>query len=300
MNKGNKSRISIYSAMGANFLIAIMKFIAGGFTNSASMVSEGIHSLVDTTNQILLLYGLNRSQKPADLQHPFGYGRELYFWSFIVAILIFGLGGGLSIYQGILHIRHPETLSDPVWNYVVLSLSILFEGISLYIAAKAFNKVRGKMPVWEAIVKSRDPANFLVLAEDAAAVSGLLLVLLFMVFNHVFDVPILDGVASLCVGLLLVFVSFILARESRSLLMGEGLDAVVKEKIKILAEENSSVNKVTKIVSNYQSPDQVILMLLIDFKDNLTTEDITNAITHVRQDIKSEFKLVQYIIIQPV
>jgi cation diffusion facilitator family transporter len=300
MNGGNSNRLGIYSALVANLLIAIMKFVAGGVTNSASMISEGIHSLVDTTNQLLLLYGLNRSMKPADLHHPFGYGRELYFWSFIVAILIFGLGGGVSVYQGILHILHPEKLSNPLWNYGVLSLSILFEGISLYIAAKAFNKVRGKMRVWEAIIKSRDPVSFLVLAEDAAAVGGLLLVLFFMIINHVFDIPVLDGVASICVGLLLIFVSFILARESRSLLMGEGLDADVKEKIKMLAEENPKVGEVTKIISNYQSPEQVVLMLLIDFKDDLTTEDITNAITSIRQKIKSEFQLVQYILIQPV
>jgi len=286
--------------MGANFLIAIIKFIAGGITNSSSMISEGIHSLVDTTNQLLLLYGLKRSVKPADLQHPFGYGRELYFWSFVVAILIFGLGGGVSLYQGILHIRHPEELSDPTWSYVVLALSITFEGASLFIAAKEFNKVRGELPIWKAIMKSRDPANFLVLAEDAAAVSGLLVVLVFMVINQAFDIPILDGVASFCVGLLLVFVSFILARESRSLLMGEGLDADVKEKIRILAEENPSVGEVTRIISNYQSPDEVMLTMLIDFKDNLSTEDITNAIQHIQQGIKRKFQSVQYIIIQPV
>jgi cation diffusion facilitator family transporter len=300
MNKGKKSHLSIYSAMGANLLIAIIKFIAGGVTNSSSMISEGIHSLVDTTNQVLLLYGLKRSLKPADGQHPFGYGRELYFWSFIVAILIFGLGGGFSIYEGILHVRHPEGLTEPIWGYAVLGLSAIFEGISLYIASKEFNKVRGKLSVWDAIMKSRNPANFLVLTEDAAAVGGLLVVFVFMVINQTFDIPILDGVASLCVGLLLVFVSFILARESHSLLMGESLDSEVKEKIRVLAEENSSVNEVTKIISNYQSPDEVVLTLLIDFKDGLTTKDITNAIKHLRQDIKSKIQTVQYIIIQPV
>lgn len=290
---------SIYSALAANLLIAVTKFIAGAFTNSSSMISEGIHSLVDTVDQLLLLYGLKRSRKPPDQHHPFGYGKELYFWSFIVSILIFGLGGGLSIYQGIAHIRHPEPLGDPTWNYVVLGFSVLFEGSSFIIAAKEFNKARGHLLWWDAIVKSKDPSSFLVLFEDGAAVLGLFIVFVLMLCSHAFNLPYLDGVASVLVGLLLVFVSLILARESRSLLMGEGIAPETQQKIKMLAEKDEAVVKVSNILSTYESPEEVVLMLIIAFKPDLDTEDITTAIERIRKRIKEQFELIEYVIIQP-
>ena len=204
MAKNNKS---IFSALIANVLIAVTKFAAGSFTNSSSMISEGIHSLVDTVNQLLLLYGLKRSKKPADNLRPFGYGKELYFWSFIVSILIFGLGGGISIYQGIEHIIHPEPLNDPRWNYAVLGMSMILEGWSLIVAIKEFDKVRNGLTWWKAIIKSKDPSSFLVLFEDGAAVLGLLIVLVFMLIGHHFQLEYMDGIASVLIGLLLVFVS---------------------------------------------------------------------------------------------
>jgi len=290
---------SIYSALAANLLIALTKFIAGGFTNSSSMISEGIHSTVDTTNQLLLLYGLKRSKKAPDQSHPFGYGKELYFWSFVVSILIFGLGGALSVYQGISHIVEPEQMKDPFWNYIVLVLSLIFEGSSLFIAVKEFNKVRNGLGWWEAIIKSKDPSSFLVVFEDGAAVAGLIVVMILMWMSHTLQIPELDGVASVIVGLLLVFVSFILARESRSLLMGEGIAPEMREKISLLAEKDASVLKVKNILSTYQSPEEVVLMLIIDFEDHLDTEEITEAIRRIRNDIKNEFKFVHFVIIQP-
>lgn len=290
---------SIYSALAANLLIAVTKFIAGAFTNSSSMISEGIHSLVDTVDQLLLLYGLKRSRKPPDQYHPFGYGKELYFWSFIVSILIFGLGGGLSIYQGIAHIRHPEPLGDPTWNYVVLGFSVLFEGSSFIIAAKEFNKARGHLSWWSAIVKSKDPSSFLVLFEDGAAVLGLFIVFVLMLCSHTFNLPYLDGVASVLVGLLLVFVSLILARESRSLLMGEGIAPETQQKIKALAQKDEAVVKVSNILSTYESPEEVVLMLIVAFKPDLDTEDITTAIERIRKHIKEQFELIEFVIIQP-
>ena len=293
------SNKSIYSALAANLLIAITKFIAGAFSNSAAMISEGIHSMVDTVNQVLLLFGLKRSKKPADAIRPFGYGKELYFYSFIVSILIFGLGGGISIYQGIIHIMEPEPLGDPTWNYVVLGLSILFEGTSLVIAAKEFNLVRGADSWWKAIVRSKDPSNFLVLFEDGAAVLGLITVIICMVFSHHYQIPELDGVASLLVGLLLVAVSLILARESRSLLLGEGISEVSKNKITMLTEKDPAVLKVLHILSTYQSPEEVILMLIVAFKEHQDTAEINNAIDRIRKDIKSDFNLIRFVIIQP-
>lgn len=294
-----KNRKSIYSALIANLLIAVTKFIAGGFTRSSSMISEGIHSLVDTVDQVLLLYGLKRSKKEPDATHPFGYGKELYFWSFIVSILIFGLGGGISIYQGIQHIIRPEPVENPLWNYIVLGLSLIFEGSSFIIAAKEFNQVRNGLSWWKAIVKSKDPSSFLVLFEDGAAVLGLLIVFILMVIGHNFNLPYLDGVASVLVGLLLVFTSAILARESRSLLMGEGIAPETQRKICTLAEQDEAVIKVVNVLSTYQAPDDVILMLIIDFEPAIDTEDITASIERIRKAIKQAYPLIKLVFIQP-
>lgn len=294
-----KNKASIYSALVADILIAATKFIAGAYTNSSSMISEGIHSLVDTINQVLLLYGLKRSRKPADNLRPFGYGKELYFWSFIVSILIFGLGGGLSIYQGILHIRHAEPLGNPTWNYAVLGFSLIFDGGSFLIAIKEFNKARGELSFWKAIIQSKDPSSFLVLFEDGAAVLGLFIVFILMVLNDAYNMPALDGVASILVGLLLVFASVILARESRSLLMGEGIAPETQKKIKALAEKDPSVLKVGSILSTYEAPEEVVLMLIVYFKPDLDTDEITDAIERVRKAIKEEFTRIEFVIIQP-
>jgi cation diffusion facilitator family transporter len=293
------SHKSIYSALAANVLIAVTKFIAGAVSNSAAMISEGVHSLVDTTNELLLLLGIRQSKKPPDAKRPFGYGKELYFWSFIVSILIFGLGGGISIYQGYVHIRHPEELGDPFWNYIVLGASIIFEGTSLIIAIKEFNKVRGHQSWWQAIVRSKDPSNFLVLFEDAAAVAGLFVVMIFIYLSHAFNKPFLDGVASVIVGLLLVAVSLVLARESRSLLMGEGIAPATQQRIKTLVEKDEAVLKVLYIVSDYRSPEEVLLLLIVAFKADLDTGEINEAIARIREEVKEEFALVHYVIIQP-
>jgi len=290
------SKTSIYSALGANLLIAITKFAAGSVSNSASMISEGIHSLVDTTNQLLLLLGIKRSHKKADATHPFGYGKELYFWSFIVSILIFGLGGGLSVYQGIIHILRPEPLGDPFISYIVLALSILFEGASLVIAARAFSQVKGELGWWEAIVKSKDPSTFLVLFEDLAAVIGLVIVLICLYLGHRLEMPVLDGVASLLVGLLLIVVSIILARESRSLLMGEGIAQATKTKIKTLIEEDTEVVSVQEILSTYLSPSEIVMIVMVAFREDLTGKQINAAIAKIRAEIMDKSELVKFVL----
>ncbi|OOQ61781.1 cation diffusion facilitator family transporter [Mucilaginibacter pedocola] len=293
------SHKTIYAALAANLLIAVTKFIAGAISNSAAMIAEGVHSLVDTVNELLLLLGLHRSKKKPDASHPFGYGKELYFWSFIVSIMIFGLGGGISIYQGIAHIIKPEEMGDPTVNYIVLGLSIIFEGTSLIIAIKQFNQVRGTTPFWEAVVKSKDPSSFLVLFEDAAAVAGLFIVMIFVYLSHAFNKPYLDGVASLLVGLILVVVSAILARESRSLLMGEGVSSTTRDKICHLVEGNEQVIKVQHILSTYQSPTEVLMMLIVAFKEDMDTGELNVAIDRIRDQVKAEFEFVRFIMIQP-
>ena len=297
MASANKS---IYGALIANLAIAVTKFIAGGISNSSSMTAEGIHSMVDTTNQVLLLYGIRKSKKPADNTHPFGYGKELYFWSFMVSILIFGLGGGISINQGIRHIIDPKPLSDPTINYIVLAISLVFEGASLYIAIKEFNKLRNGEGWWASIVSSKDPSSFLVLFEDTAAVVGLLIVFACLIIEHAFDIPELDGVATLMVGVLLISVSLILARESRSLLMGEGIAPSTQAEIKKIALADPGINRVLNLLSTYQSPNEVVLMLMVEFKPDLDTDDILTVIESVRKNIKRKFPLIRFIMIQPV
>jgi len=293
------SNKSIYAALAANLLIALTKFAAGFFSNSAAMVAEGVHSVVDTANQVLLLFGLHQSRKKPDAKHPFGYGKELYFYSFIVSILIFGLGGGVSIYQGIAHIITPEVPGNPTWNYAVLGMSVIFEGSSLLIAAKEFNKLRGELSWWQAIVKSKDPSTFLVLFEDSAAVIGLVIVAVCMFIGHTYHINYLDGLASLLVGLVLIFVSIILARESRSLLMGEGIGATTKKHVIEIVEQDDDVLKLMHLMSTYQSPTEVLLMLIISFKSDLDTAGINNAIIRIRNRVKDEYGLIHFVIIQP-
>ena len=293
------SKTSIYAALAANLLIAVTKFVAGAVSNSAAMIAEGVHSVVDTVNELFLLLGIYRSKMLPDATHPFGYGKELYFWSFIVSIMIFGLGGGVSIYQGIAHVIRPEKLGDPTINYIVLALSVVFEGTSLIIALKQFNKLRGETPFWAAVIKSKDPSSFLVLFEDSAAVAGLFIVALFVYLSHAFNKPYLDGVASLLVGMILIAVSALLARESRSLLMGEGVSSDTRGRICRMVEADSDVTKVLHILSTYQSPSEVLLMLIVAFKAGMNTREINMAIDRIRDVVKAEFKLVRFIMIQP-
>ncbi len=294
-----RSNKSIYSALLANLLIAITKFIAGSISNSAAMRAEGVHSVADTINEILLLYGIRQSSKPPDALRPFGYGKELYFWSFIVSMLIFGLGGGISIYQGWVHIAEPEPLGDPFWSYIVLSVCIVFEGISFIIALKEFNRLRGEQTWWQAVRQTKDPSSFLVLFEDGAAVLGLIVVFVCVWLGHQLNNPYLDGIASLIVGLLLVAVSLIAARESRSLLMGEGIAPETRKKMIALAERDPAVVKVLQILSSYQAPETVVLMMIVAFKEDLDTLEINDAIDRIRSVIKKEFSLVRFVLIQP-
>ncbi|MET4083426.1 cation diffusion facilitator family transporter [Pedobacter sp. UYP30] len=296
MARANKS---IYSALAANLLIAVTKFVAGAFTSSSSMIAEGIHSTVDTSNQLLLLYGLKKSKKPADERHPFGYGKELYFWSFIVAIMIFALGGVVSITQGIYHIINPEELKSPTWNYVVLGLSFLFEGASLIIAVNEFNETRKGVAWWKAFINSKDPAGFLVIFEDGAAVLGLLIVFIMMLFSHHYGLPWLDGLASVLVGVLLVLVSLILGRENRSLLMGEGLSKKLQNEVKSTVVEDESVVAVTRLLSTYQSPNEVMLVLIINFKNDMNTQEIEKRIVQIKNKVKEKFAVIKHVVIEP-
>ena len=272
-----ESRIAIYGAIGANIAIAITKFAVAGITGSSAMLSEGIHSSVDTFNGVLLLVGLRLSKRPPSVEHPFGHGKELYFWSLIVAVLIFGLGGGVSFYEGIEHIRHPEPLGDPTWNYVVLAAAAVFEGTSFLIALRQFRAQAGGTPFWQALDRSKDPTTYTVLAEDSAALAGLAVAALGIYLGHRFDMPVFDGAASMVIGLLLAGVALLLIAQSRGLLIGEGVRPETARAIRELAMAQPSVEEVGRVLSMYIGPDQVLAIVDVNFKDDTDTGEAAEA-----------------------
>jgi len=294
-----RSNKSIYAALAANIAIAATKFIAGGITGSSAMISEAVHSLVDSVNELLLLYGIHRSNRQKDKTHPFGYGKELYFWSFIVAILIFGLGAGVSFYQGYHHLKDPAPMTNSGWNYAVLAFSFLFDGSSFIVALKEFNKTRREDSLWSAIKRSKDPTTFMVLFEDGAALLGVSVVFVCLYIGQQTDNPYLDGIASILVGLILTVASALLVRESRSLLMGEGISASTEQEIISLIEKNLSAVKVKKVFSIYQSPEEVLLVLIIAFTPKMTAEELNEKIDDIKKRIRDRYPKINYIIIQP-
>ncbi|GAB3717783.1 cation diffusion facilitator family transporter [Spirosoma flavus] len=294
------SKIAIYTALGANLGIAATKFVAAAVTGSSAMLSEGIHSLVDTLNEVLLLLGLTRSQRPPDKKRPFGYGREQYFWSYVVALLIFAVGGGVSFYEGIAHIQNPEIIEDPFWNYVVLSIALALDGYSLLTAWRTFNVQRGEKGVWAAIKDSKDSATFTVLFEDISDVIGLLIAFLGVFLSHTLRNPYLDGVASILIGLLLVSVSVVLARESKSLLMGEGVDEETNRQIIALTESDVAVIKSVSIGTIYLGPEEITLIQGVAFQPDLTTDAINQAIVRIHKSIQQAFPAIKRPYIQPV
>jgi cation diffusion facilitator family transporter len=294
------SKTPIYTAFAANVAIAIIKFVAAGITGSSAMASEGIHSLVDTSNEILLLIGLHNSKKKPDAKRPFGYGKELYFWSFVVALLFFALGGGVSVYEGIQHLMHPEEMKSPIWNYVVLTLAFLFDGYSLLTAVRAFNLQRGETPFWKAVKESKDPSIFVVLFEDLADVIGILIAATGIILSQWLDNPYIDGVASIMIGLLLTMVAIFLVRESRSLLMGETAPEQELIDLMSIAKNNSTVFDVTGNLSMYMGPEEVILLLKVQFHADISSQVIVGNIEKLRAEIQLKYPQYQHIYIEPV
>jgi cation diffusion facilitator family transporter len=261
-----ESKAFIYIALLADLGIAVTKFIAAAFTGSSAMLSEGIHSVIDSVNQVLLLFGIRKSQKKADQKGPFGYGRELYFWSFIVSLLMFSIGGCISFYEGVLRLRNPDVSDDQRWNYIVLGIAFIFTLISLIASLKRFNKERGELSFWEAIRESKDPSLFTVLLGEIGDVAGLVIAFLGVLFGHLFQNPYYDGIASMIIGVILIAISLILVRESRSLLMGETPNRKTLQKIIAIAESDPSIVKVKKHYSVYLAPEEIVLQLIATFK----------------------------------
>jgi len=275
--------LPIYIAIAANLAIAIAKFVAAGFSGSSAMISEGIHSLVDTGNGGLLLFGIYKSKKPADDNHPFGHGKEIYFWSLIVAILIFSIGGGMSVYKGISHISDPAPLSDPFWSYVVLGIAFLFESTALFFALKNFKKEKGNNSYWKAIKLSKDPGSFAVILEDAAALLGLLVAFAGLFLGHYFNDARYDAYASVLIGLLLAIIAGVLAKESKGLLIGEGANPEMSDSILKIVHADESVANAKKPLTMYFGPHDVFLAIDIRFKKNQSSLEIEKAVCRLEK-----------------
>ncbi len=297
---GHERPIVIYAAIAANLGIAIAKFVAAALTGSSAMISEGVHSLVDTGNQGLLLLGLGRARRPPDKEHPFGHGKELYFWSLIVAILIFGVGGGVSIYEGITHILDPTPLEDPLVNYIVLAMAFVLEGSSWFVAAR---EVSGQVQPDEGFVdsvrSSKDPSVITVLLEDSAALAGLIVAAVGIYLAHALEAPWIDGVASLIIGSILVAVALFLASESRGLLIGEGADVELIGRLKRIAEADEEVDTVEDIRSMHLGPDHVVITLRVRFASP-EGDRLARVVADLEQRLRAEDPRLADITMQPV
>lgn len=299
MSSQSGSKIVIYAALVGNLLIAATKFVAAYFTGSSAMLSEGVHSLVDTGNGGLLLYGLNRASRPADKSHPFGHGRELYFWSFIVALLVFALGAGVSFYEGVIHILEPEPIRNVSVSYIVLGLSMLFEGGSWFIALKEFRLAKGNRGYLEAVRISKDPSVFTILFEDTAALLGLFIALVGIVAAQYLDMPVLDGVASIGIACVLGMTAVFLARESKGLLMGEAASPEVRDRLESIAAADPAVRGVNGIITVHIGPTQIVANLSLEFEDDTTAPEIEACMVRVETAVKAQIPEITAIFVKP-
>jgi len=280
-----ESKTAIVAAIIGNAAIAAIKFVAGSLTGSSAMISEGIHSVVDTGNGGLLFYGLRRGARPADAAHPFGHGTEVFFWSLIVAVSIFGIGGGMSILEGVMHIRDPSPLENPLINYIVLAVAMVFEAISFSVAWSAFRGHRKGRRTLAAIHQGKDPSLFTVLFEDTAALLGLVVAFLGVFFSHLFDEPVIDGAASVAIGIILVCAAVWLAYESKSLLVGEAAEPQLVAAVRKIALSDPAVAGVGAVLTMHLGPQEVLLNIEVQFKRGLKVEDIHAAIHRIEEHI---------------
>ncbi len=292
------SKKVIYAALIGNGLIAITKFIASVLTGSSAMMSEGIHSSVDTGNQLLLLLGLKKAKKPADKQFPFGHGKEIYFWSFIVAIMIFAVGAGISIYEGIHSLMDPHPVQNPMINYIVLGLAMIFEGFALYFAWKEFNKARGERGYYEAVRKEKNPTLFVVLFEDSAAMLGLIVAFIGIALGQYTGLHIFDGIASIVIGLILGITAAWLAYETKGLLIGESADPEIVTGITSLAKNYNFISGVNEVLTMHMGPNYILLNLSVNFKDKLDVSNVEENISTLSSQIKKEYPLVKRVFVE--
>ena len=299
MAANSSSKLVIYAALAGNLLVALTKASAAAWTGSSAMLSEAVHSLVDTGNEVLLLYGMRSSARQADPEHPLGYGRELYFWSFIVALMVFALGAGVSLYEGILHILFPKPITDPLVNYLVLALAFLFEGVSWLVALRQFRALKGPLGYYEAFRRSKDPISFMVLFEDSAALIGILIAALGTFAATTLDAPVFDGVASILIGLVLAGTASLLARESKSLLLGERADIKLSESILRIAEGGGLATRANGVLTVHLAPDQILVALSLEFADDLRAPQIEDAVINIERKIRAAHPEVVTLFVKP-
>jgi len=292
------SKKVIYAALAGNSLIAVTKFGAAAITGSSAMLSEAIHSVVDTGNQVLLLYGLKRADRPADQTHPFGYGMELYFWTFVVAILIFAVGAGISIYEGIAKLLEPHPVRSPYVNYAVLAIAMVFEAAAWWVAYREFRRSKGGLGFLAAVHHSKDPTVFTVLFEDSAAMLGLIAAFVGILLSDQLGMPALDGAASIVIGLILGGTAVLLAYESKGLLIGEGARPAVIDGIQRIVSEKTGIERVNELLTMHLGPRDVLLTLSLDFDDRLSAGQVEHAISEMESAIKAVFPEVTRVFIE--
>ena len=299
MSSPTASTRTIVIALLANLGIAVSKFIAAAITASSALLTEGVHSVVDSTNQLLLLWGRRQSQKPPDEFHPFGYGRELYFWSFVVAVLVFALGAGVSVYEGIIHLHQPHETVSPLIGYVVLLIAFLLDGWSTVEAYREFKEAKGEIGWIEAIRRSKDPAAFIVLLENGAAMAGVVVAALGLFLAQQTGNPFYDGAASIVIGLILAFTAFVLAYESKGLLIGEAADPEVVLGIRKLVCEQKGVVAAGEVRTVHSSPDQITAMLSVDFDDGISAADVEHIVCTIEEKASQHWPEVRRLYIRP-
>jgi len=290
-----ESTRAVIAAIAGNLAIAVCKFVAAGFSGSAAMLAEAIHSLVDTGNDGLMLYGLRRSTKPADEDHPFGYGHELYFWTLVVGILIFGLGGGMSILTGILHVMNETTTEASVWSYAVLAIAAVFEGISWWFGYRAFRSEQQGRGVVETIQISKDPTTFSVLLEDSAALAGLAIAFAGIFMSHQLGMPWIDGASSIVIGVLLCLIALVMVYESKGLLIGEGVTKETAHGVRALIAAESEVESIGKLGTLYLGPEDVMLAVEVRFRRDGSVADTRHAIGRMSSAIRAKYPRIRHV-----
>jgi cation diffusion facilitator family transporter len=287
-------------ALLANLGIAVSKFAAAAVTGSSAMLTEGVHSVVDSTNQLLLMWGRRAAKRPPDKAHPFGYGRELYFWSFVVAVLVFSLGAGVSIYEGFLHIAHPEPAVTPIIAYAVLLIAFLLEGWSTLEAYQDFRKAKGNLGWFEAILRSKDPPSFIVLLENGAAMAGIVAAAIGLALSQLTGNPFFDGAASVVIGVILGFTAALLAYESKGLLIGEAADPELVENLRKLACDMPGVVGVGYVLTLHSSPDQITVLMNVDFKNDIPAGEVERVVCVIERDAQDRWPQVRRLFVRPM
>lgn len=293
------TRFSVYAALAGNLLVAATKTVAAVWTGSSAMLSEAVHSFVDTGNELLLLYGMRRASRRADADHPLGYGREVYFWSFVVALMVFALGAGVSIYEGILHVRAPETISKPMVSYVVLAFALVFEGASWWVSIRQFSAAKGELGFYEAFRRSKDPPSFMVLFEDTAALLGIAIAASGTYAATTLGVREADGIASILIGLVLGVTASLLARESKSLLIGERANRDLSESIMRIARSQRPAVGANGLMTVQMAPDQIVVALSLEFADSMRAPDIEGYVLSLERAIRDAHPEVKALFVKP-